>query len=403
MSSTDLVPQPIAQALAKREAEQPQSAKVTRLAAFTPVNLTEAIALSKLIANSDLAPKEYKGKPGNVLIGMQYAAEIGVPPLTGLQNISIINGRASLWGDLFLGVIQTHPQYEWHKEWMDGTGEQRGAICQMKRRGQEVHTVKFTVADAKTARLWGKEGPWKTTPDRMLQMRARGFAGRDKFADALKGLIIAEEAMDLAIDTTPAKQARDTASLDVGTITQSLVASSEPNRGHGNEGLRRPDEQTQPDAKKEPTMCSECQKIDGHEPTCKYFAQAEQDRRTSKGTTKGLYLILSVEEKKKKVSKEAAAKGEVGAPYLVLNVVTTTTEGDKEGKLYVWNKALHGYLVQLSDKKLVGEVSESEKDGKPFVQLEHILELNGVAFVNDLPAQQGTLEIPAAQSPEEDF
>jgi hypothetical protein len=390
MSNDALVPAPIAQAIAKREAETPQSAKVTRLAAFTPVNLTEAIALSKLIANSDLAPKEYKGKPGNVLIGMQYAAEIGVPPLTGLQNISIINGRASLWGDLFLGVIQTHPQYEWHKEWMDGTGEQRGAICQMKRRGQEVHTVKFTVADAKTARLWGKDGPWKTTPDRMLQMRARGFAGRDKFSDALKGLIIAEEAMDLAIDTTPAKQARDTASLDVGTITQNLVASSEPNRGHGNEGLRR-DEQSQPEPKRDPIMCGKCGKIDSHEDDCPDKVAAEQDRKTSKPTTKGLYLILSVEERTSKKKQ----------PYLVLNVAIGTPEGDKEGKLYVWNKALHGYLVQLSDKKLVAEVSEQPQGDKTFFQVEHILELDGVAFVNDMPAQQGSLAMPAEQ--EEDF
>jgi hypothetical protein len=389
MSNTELVPQPIAQALAKREAEQPQSAKVTRLAAFTPVNLTEAIALSKLIANSDLAPKEYKGKPGNVLIGMQYAAEIGVPPITGLQNISIINGRASLWGDLFLGVIQTHPQYEWHKEWVEGTGDTRMAICQMKRRGHEVHTVKFSVADAKTARLWGKDGPWKTNPDRMMQMRSRGFCGRDKFADALKGLIIAEEAMDLPIDATPAKQARDTASLDVGTITSSLTASSEPNRGHGNEGLQKQDEQTQPDSKQAPTMCGDCGKIDGHEPTCKYAVAAEQERRTSQPTVKALYLILSVQTRKKKA----------GGSYLLLDVVATTPEGDKQGKLYVWHESMYEYLEGKSDKKLVCEVSEQEKDGKMFVQLEHILALDGVPFVNDKPSAQGEL-IPQA---EEDF
>lgn len=385
MSNTELVPQPIAQAIAKREAEQPQSAKVTRLAAFTPVNLTEAIALSKLIANSDLAPKEYRGKPGNVLIGMQYAAEIGVPPLTGIQNISIINGRASLWGDLFLGVIQTHPQYEWHKEWMEGTGDARFACCQMKRKGHEVHTVKFTVADAKTARLWGKDGPWKTNPDRMMQMRARGFAGRDKFADALKGLIIAEEAMDIAPDLTPAKQARDTASLDVGTITNALVASSEPNRGHGNEGLQRSDEQTQPEPKKDPVMCSECRVIDGHADSCPI---AEQDKKTSKPTVRALYLIIVVNKKKKKD----------GAEYRVIDVVASTPEGDKEGKLYVWHKSMYEYLDGKSDKKLACEVSVQEKDGKLYTQLEHILELDGVPFVNDKPAQQGEL-----LTPEEDF
>lgn len=370
---------------------EPQAGKLSRLAAFTPQTLTEAIALSKLIANSELAPKDFKGKPANVLIAMQMGAEVGLAPMAALQNIAVINGRPSIWGDAALGIVVVHPEYEWHKEGMEG----EVAWFSIKRKGQEAYTTRFSKADAVKAQLWGKLGPWQTYPNRMLQMRARGFGIRDKFPDALRGLGIAEEVMDIPKDASPAKQRREEGTLDVGGTLAELSPSSEANRGHNDTGLQRskPDEQTQPDAKKEPTMCSECQKIDGHEPTCKYFAQAEQDRKTSKGTSKALYLILSVEERTTKKK----------APYLVLNVVTSTPEGDKEGKLYVWNKALHGYLVQLSDKKLVGEVSESEKDGKPFVQLEHILELNGVAFVNDLPAQQGTLEIPAEQSPEEDF
>lgn len=378
-----------------------QASKLSRLAAFTPANLTEAIALARMMAKSNMVPTAFKGKEADILIAMQMGAEVGLAPMAAIQNIAVINGRPSLWGDAALGVVQVHPAYEGHTESMEGEGNLRKAVFKIKRKGQEWHTVTFSVAQAIKAGLWTKSGPWQNYPDRMLQMRARGFGLRDKFSDALRGLILAEEAMDLPVS----KAGRESGTLDVAASISDLTPSTEPNRGHSDTGLQRsnPDEQTQPEPKKEPTMCSECQKIDGHEPTCKYFAQAEQDRKTSKGTSKALYLILSVEERKKKVSKDAAAKGEVGAPYLVLNVVTTTTEGDKEGKLYVWNKALHGYLVQLSDKKLVGEVSESEKDGKPFVQLEHILELNGVAFVNDLPAQQGTLEIPAEQSPEEDF
>jgi hypothetical protein len=367
---------------------QPQAGKLSRLAAFTPTNLTEAIALSKLIANSELAPKDFKGKPANVLIAMQMGAEVGLAPMAALQNIAVINGRPSIWGDAALGIVVVHPEYEWHKEGMEG----ETAWFTIKRKGQEAYTTKFTKADAVKAQLWNKAGPWQTYPSRMLQMRARGFGIRDKFPDALRGLGIAEEVMDIPKDASPAKQRREEGTLDVGGTIADLAPSSEVNRGHNDTGLQR-SKAEQSDAKQSPTMCADCGKIDGHEPTCKYFAQAEQDRKTSKATQKGLYLILSVEERTTKKKQ----------PYLVLNVVVTTPEGDQNGKLYVWNKALHGYLVQLSDKKLVGEVSESEKDGKPFVQLEHILELNGVAFVNDLPAQQGTLEIPAEQSPEEDF
>jgi hypothetical protein len=52
------------------------------------------------------------------------------------------------------------------------------------------------VADAKKAGLWGKAGPWQQYPGRMMALRARGFALRNAFADALRGLITAEEAQD---------------------------------------------------------------------------------------------------------------------------------------------------------------------------------------------------------------
>jgi hypothetical protein len=94
------------------------------------------------------------------------------------------------------------------------------AVCQAKRRGySKPTTVTFTVADAKKAGLWGKQGPWQQYPRRMLQLRARGFALRDAFPDVLRGLVTAEEAQDYtagepivtqpeAVHAKPAEQAK---------------------------------------------------------------------------------------------------------------------------------------------------------------------------------------------------
>jgi len=85
-----------------------------------------------------------------------------------------------------------------------GKRDKRVALCRVVRRGDpEPKIGRFSVADAKTAKLWGKTGskgeptPWVTYPDRMLKMRARAFALRDAFADVLKGLGIAEEMRDI--------------------------------------------------------------------------------------------------------------------------------------------------------------------------------------------------------------
>ena len=70
------------------------------------------------------------------------------------------------------------------------------AVCVAKRKGKRPVEQRFSVDDAKKAGLWGKQGPWQNYPKRMLQMRARGFALRDAFPDALRGLVLAEEAQD---------------------------------------------------------------------------------------------------------------------------------------------------------------------------------------------------------------
>lgn len=168
---------------------------MTDLIAFslTPRNLDEAMQYAKLIADSDLAPKDYKGKPGNVLVAIQMGQEVGLKPMQSLQNIAVVNGRPSIWGDAMLALIINHSELADFKEWKDEKGT---AHCYIKRRNIEIERT-FSIDDAKKAGLWSKQGPWAAYPDRMLQMRARGFALRDSFADVLKGLYLAEESQDI--------------------------------------------------------------------------------------------------------------------------------------------------------------------------------------------------------------
>src|SRR5208337_965143 len=110
----------------------------------------------------------------------------------------------TIWGDAALGLVMATPAYEDHEETVTGEGDSRTATCVVQRRGKKPKTGKFSVADAKIAHLWGKEGPWRSFPDRMLQMRARGFALRDAFPDVLGGLYLQEEMEGIdAIDVTP--------------------------------------------------------------------------------------------------------------------------------------------------------------------------------------------------------
>lgn len=183
---------------------------------IAPQTFTELQAYCTLISQSDLVPPDYRGKPGNVMIAVQMGAEIGLQPMQAIQNIAVIKGRPSVWGDAALALVQARPDCEDIIESLAGTNGDRVATCVVKRRGRTPVTRTFSVKDAGAAGLWGKDGPWKQYPERMLQLRARGFALRDAFPDALKGIAIAEEARDIDVvdrsapapDEAPAVQAQ---------------------------------------------------------------------------------------------------------------------------------------------------------------------------------------------------
>ena len=166
----------------------------------------DAYRFSKMVSASEFAPKDFKGKPESCLLAIQHGSEVGLSPMQSLQSIAVINGRPTIWGDAALALVQSSPVCEYVREFTDGDGDNMAAVCEAKRRGYPAPTtVRFSVADAKKAGLWGKSGPWTQYPARMLTLRARGFALRNAFADALRGLITAEEAQDYPA-SEPAKE-----------------------------------------------------------------------------------------------------------------------------------------------------------------------------------------------------
>jgi len=164
--------------------------------ALQPQNLTEAMQLADMLSKSGMVPKQYTGNPQSTLVAMMMGSELGLNPIQSLQNIAVINGKPSIYADALLALVQNHPKFGGHEESFDE--KTMTAACTVWRKGDKnPHTVTFSRADAQQAGLWGKSGPWQQYPKRMLMWRARGYALRDKFADALGGLITAEEARDI--------------------------------------------------------------------------------------------------------------------------------------------------------------------------------------------------------------
>ena len=194
---------------------------------FIPNTLEQIATVAANLMKAGLVPKSYEGKDdattkSTVMIGLQTALEVGLPPLMGINSIAIINGRPSVWGDGAMALVHNSGRLQWSKEYYEGEEpkgpihewpDEYAAVCEMKRiDNDEAVTRRFSVGDAKRAKLWGsRRQPWIEYPKRMLAKRALSWCIRDLFADCLSGLSIAEEAQDIPMrDITPP----DTSYLD---------------------------------------------------------------------------------------------------------------------------------------------------------------------------------------------
>ena len=189
-----------------------------------PKDSAEAFTIAEGLAKSSMVPKHFINKPMDIVVCMAMGAELGFQPLQSLQNIAVINGRPSVWGDAFRALIMGAPDLVGFKEWFDDSTQT--AYCSISRKlasGAVVEsTQSFSQQDAKTAGLWGRQGPWTQYPRRMMQWRALGFAGRDMYADRLRGIWIDHEARDMPEekDVTPQQPAQQTEQAD--TLSQVL-------------------------------------------------------------------------------------------------------------------------------------------------------------------------------------
>lgn len=169
--------------------------------ALMPRTFAEAMQLAEFVATSQFCPVSFYGKPGDIMLAIQWGAEIGLRPLQSLNSIMVVNGRPTIFGDaalalvlrsgLLVNMVEEITGDEMKPDWT--------AHCSLRRRDIESPFVgHFSYKDAQRGLLLSKQGPWQQYPRRMLQHRARAWPLRDGFADVLRGLSIYEEVQDFS-------------------------------------------------------------------------------------------------------------------------------------------------------------------------------------------------------------
>lgn len=214
---------------AKKPTAAPTTIQKSLGASLAIQSVTELMQLADILFKGGASNIAGLGRPEAVAHVILAGAEVGLSPTQALGSIMLLDGKASIYGDGALAVVRASGMLDGEvSEVVEGEGDDRRCVCKMTRRGESEKTFTFSMGEAKRAGLIDRakgKGPWATYPDRMLKMRARGFAMRDLFSDVLRGLTTYEEASDASVIDAEVKVVGTTVN-EPATATASTATAS---------------------------------------------------------------------------------------------------------------------------------------------------------------------------------
>lgn len=147
------------------------------------------LEMADIMIQSGFLPDVIKTPQAAVAI-IQKGRELGVPPSYALSNIAVIKGRPTCSAELMLALI-----YRDHGDDAISFSEsstERATVTYRRRGWSERQSFSFTMADAQTAMLTGKDS-WKQYPSAMLRARCVSAVARMVFPDSIGGMYTPEE------------------------------------------------------------------------------------------------------------------------------------------------------------------------------------------------------------------
>lgn len=183
-----------------------------------PDVIRESWTLAAKISDTDFVPKAFRKKPEAVMAALLTGRELGLGPMTALQRIHVIEGKAGLDAQGMRALALSHG----HDLWIIESTPEKCTVGGRRRGSEHEQTVTWTIQEARTAGLAGK-GNWKGYPRQMLQARATAEMCRLIAADALGGMAYSSEELEdekpAVITRATRATAASTAPADVVTVT----------------------------------------------------------------------------------------------------------------------------------------------------------------------------------------
>lgn len=171
--------------------------------AFSTIsNFEDAQRMAKMLATSDLVPKNYQGNIPNTMIALEMANRINVSPFQVMQNLDIIQGKPSWRSTFIIAALNSCGRFKPLKFEFVGSNTQADDYgCRAYTDdfdGNRITGPLVTWLMVKSEGWLSKAGSkWKTMPELMFQYRAASFFGRLYAPDILNGMQSVEEVKDV--------------------------------------------------------------------------------------------------------------------------------------------------------------------------------------------------------------
>jgi hypothetical protein len=194
--------------------------------AMTGVSLHMRMEYARVLAPSELLPKNFRDKPSNVLWAVEYGTMLGIHPMAAITNVSVIDNKPSANAALMSALVRNaghkcrifsrttddghpvgiceiirkdDPDFTFRSEWTVERAEMAGLLTIVRggvTRGTEIAPGLRVFARSER----GKILPWEAYTSAMLKWRAVSECARDACEEVLCGVNYTPEELGAYVD-----------------------------------------------------------------------------------------------------------------------------------------------------------------------------------------------------------
>lgn len=150
-----------------------------------------AAKLANALCNTDMVPKQYKGKPDDGAAAILYGAELGMNPIQSLQNVMVINGKPGVEARTMVALLNRKGYTVETVETSDRSVTVRGTAPNGR-----VEESTWTIDRAATAGYTSNQ-LYKKIPQQMLYAKAATEVCRKLAPEVLMGIAYSTEELRL--------------------------------------------------------------------------------------------------------------------------------------------------------------------------------------------------------------